>query len=159
MDRDGPRNKPSDPRMISGAVIANVIFLHVTDVAAGDGVLHARLTASDAHEVWLESTGGLLQALPGHLRIVDVERNVARSARLTRDADGYRVDLTLPRVEREQIARLAVSRDGAFSLTLGFDVEYREGYESPGGYAPDYGVRYWDDVAYPSVYADRFEFA
>lgn len=154
MDRDGPSNECSDPRMVSGAVIANVIFFDVTDVITEDSALRARLTASDRHEVWLESTGEQLRALAGSLRVVEAEGDVARTATLTRDADGYRVALRLPRGD---IATLQ-SGEGKSALKLAFDVEYREGYESPGGYSPDYGVRYWDDVAYPSVAADRFEF-
>ena len=152
MERD---DKRKDPRMVSGAVIANVIFLDVTDVITEDGAFRARLTASDRHEVWLESTGEQLRALAGFLRVV--EEDAAHTATLARDADGYRVELTLPRVERERIAALAATRQRV-SLKLTFDVEYREGYESPGGYAPDHGVRYWDDVAFPSVDADAFAF-
>lgn len=58
-----PSSKQSDPRMVSGAAIANVIFFDVTDMATdADGALRARLTASDRHEVWLESTGEQLRA-------------------------------------------------------------------------------------------------
>lgn len=149
-----PSSKQSDPRMVSGAAIANVIFFDVTDMATdADGALRARLTASDRHEVWLESTGEQLRALAGFLSVVEGDATCA--ATLSRDADGYRVDL---RLLSGDIANL-ISTEGRNALNLVFNVEYREGYESPGGYAPDHGVRYWDDVAYPSVDADGFEFA
>lgn len=136
--------------MISGPVISNHVFLEVRDVRADDIALRAQLIASPRHEIWLESTGATLQSLVGLLCIAELADGAAKSpARLTRDGDGFRVDLSLSREER--------SRIGA-SLTLVFDVEYAEGYESPGGYSAAYGVRYWDDVAYPVVDVDRAEF-
>lgn len=138
-----------DPRMISGAVISNAIFLDVRDISVEGGDLRARLVASPRHEIWLESTGAPLQSLAGRLHIVDPVAGAERPAQLTRDGDGFCVDLSLSREER---ARLGAS------LTLFFDVEYAEGYESPGGYSAAYGVRYWDDVAYPVVDVDRVEF-
>jgi hypothetical protein len=134
--------------MISGAVISNVVFLDVRDISEEGDDLRARLVASPRHQIWLESTGAL-QSLAGRLHIVDPVAGAERPAQLSRDGDGFRVDLSLSHEERTRL--------GA-SLTLVFDVEYAEGYESPGGYSAAYGVRYWDDVAYPVVDVDRVEF-
>ena len=137
--------------MISGAVISNAILLDVRDLSADNDALPARLVASPRQEIWLESSGETLQSLGGRLHIVDPVDGADRQARLSRDGDGFCVDLSLSREER---ARLGAKT----SLTLFFDVEYAEGYESPGGYSAAYGVRYWDDVAYPVVDVDRVEF-
>lgn len=151
-----------DPRMVSGAVISNVIFFQVVNGSVGaDGSFRATLQALPRHEVWLESCEQALADLIGTLDIVGVTAPAEAAPIpnfLSRDAgDSYSVRLHLP---SQELARLCSNLPNypASELMLAFDVEYREGYESPGGYAPDYGIRYWDDRQYPSVAIDRFEF-
>lgn len=143
-------NAPStDPRMISGAAISNVVFLEISGLAP-DGT--AGLRALAVHEIWLESRGETLDQLPARLEIGEGDA----PARLLREADGYCVRLTLPAPAAEALRR-RLTAGARPALTLRFDVEYHEGFESPGGYDSAHGVRYWDDVTYPDVQADGFE--
>lgn len=130
--------------MASGAVIANAIFFEILPAHA-DGVL--RLRATPQHEVWLESTQALLEACEGVLRIVDgADRGAGR---LIRTKAGYALEL--------HATAAALNLSAQRTLIAHFDVEYQQSYESPGGYSDAYGIRYWDDVAYPSVALSRFE--
>lgn len=141
----------TDPRMISGAAISNEVFLEISGLAPD---ATAGLRALPVHEIWLESTGEPLDQLPGRLEIGLGDA----PARLLREADGYRVRLTL-RVPAAETLRRQLTAGARPALTLRFDVEYHEGFESPGGYDSAHGVRYWDDVTYPNVQADSFDLA
>lgn len=155
---DGPSVAQPDPRMVCGPVISNYIFLNVCDIEAHQTGLAAHLSALPRHKIWLESTGAPLQLLSGRLHIVEpVVGAEERHARLSRDGDSFRVDLSLASEERSRILDLSAGSAGTL-LTLVFDVEYAEAYESPGGYSAAYGVRYWDDVVFPVVDVDYIEF-
>lgn len=143
-----PIERRTDPRMVSGAVIANDIFFEILTPAREDGAFGLRATAR--HEVWLESTGQSLDALDGVVRISDAAQRTAQCAgRLVRTPSGYMLELFA--------APETLTRADGRSLTATFDVEYQQSYESPGGYSEAHGVRYWDDVAYPVVEVARFD--
>lgn len=143
----------ADSRMISGAAISNEIFLEIVDLAP-DGRT-AALQILPVQDVWLESSGEPLNQLRGVLELV-VGGDGAQTSNLQREAAGYRVQLALSESDHDVLRRRLVDGGGA-QLKLVFDVEYSQGFDSPGGYSDAHGVRYWDDVAYPTVRIDGFE--
>lgn len=155
------RSTGSDPRMVSGPVISNVIFFAVSDLQqlddASGRALGGQLQSLTTQEVWLESSGESLDRLQGRLEVV-TEGGATPCSSLRREGDGYRVRLVLS-VDDYSRLHIDVPPGGSAELRLLFDVEYREGFESPGGYSSAHGVRYWDDVAYPHVRVDGFEFS
>jgi len=144
--------------MVSGAVISNETFSEVLAPARVDELRSSpwRLRALELQTVWLESEDTSLQQRPGSLTL-RAEAMGAQGATLRRDAHGHRFELTTCAGTYVALHR-GLAGAGRANLRPWFDVEYREGYESPGGYSADHGVRYWDDVLYPVVRADRFEF-
>lgn len=143
----------ADARMVSGAAISNFIFFEMSGLTREAGFITAALRPLRRQEIWLESTGDRLENLAGDLRIAEfASPNIGASGRISRQSSGYTVELWLSREDYLQ----ALARSAGALLTLVFDVEYREGYESPGGYSDDFGVRYWDDVLYPIAACTRF---
>ncbi|MFD1189077.1 hypothetical protein [Phenylobacterium conjunctum] len=142
----------ADSRMISGAAISNEIFFEISNLAP-DGRT-AALQVLPIQEIWQESSGEPLNQLPGVLEFVG-DDDVAQTSNLQREDAGYRVQLALPRGDHDALCR-RLAGSGA-RLKLIFNVEYSQGFESPGGYSDAHGVRYWDDVTYPRVSIDGFE--
>lgn len=144
----------SDGRMVFGAVISNVIFFRE---AGRTSDMAFKLRALPRHEVWLESTHGPLENLDGTLRILnDADGGGTGVGYLSRNDHGYQLVLNaFDKGTEIKLQRLRAS-DGC-TLVAGFDVEYQQGYESPGGYSDAYGIRYWDDVRYPVVALTSFD--
>ncbi len=138
--------------MISGAAISNEIFFEIVDLTP-DGRT-AALQVLPIQDVWLESSGEPLNQLRGVLELV-VGGDGAQTSNLQREAAGYRVQLALSESDRVALRRRLA--EGGARLKLIFNVEYSQGFDSPGGYSDAHGVRYWDDVAYPCVSIDGFE--
>lgn len=146
--------------MVSGAVISNRVSFDISNLRVdGQGVPLADIVASESHEIWLESTGASLRELAVWIhvnRLPDVA--TTSRARLRRDRDGVHLDFALTQGDIQKFELLNAWGAATSTATLIFDVEYAEGYDSPAGYSPASGIHYWDDVAYPSVEADAFEF-
>lgn len=150
-------------RMVNGAAISCSIFFEAANASESmdaDGpVLTARLRALDRQEVWLESCDLELSTFEGTLEIFRAPRAGRDGLRgLLSRTDSYTVALHLDEEELALVRERLLDSDGRAPLRLEFDVEYRQGWESPGGYSSDYGVRYWDDVAYPQVPIDEHRF-
>lgn len=148
-------------RTVCGPAISNFMFFDVSEAAAGSTagpLVTAALRLNDRQEVWLESCGVELNSFEGKLEIFPASNGTGGPrGRLSRTAS-FEVSIYLQEEELAVIVPKLVSTDGPVLLMVEFDVEYCQGWESPGGYSPDYGVRYWDDVLYPQVAVDRYRF-
>ena len=148
-DNDTPEN---DLRMVSGAVIANYIFFDIEKPSTGDGSF--RIRALPRHEIWLESTQERLGELAGELKISSVATQEG-AGRLSREGAGYKLELYTTSEKDGALDQLSASERCTVSVI--FDVEYQQSYDSPGGYSDAHGIHYWDDVRYPIVELSRFK--
>lgn len=151
-------------RMVYGAAISCTIFFEATNASASMNatgpVISASLRALNRQEVWLQSCDEELSTFEGTLEIFRASRHPGDGIRgLLSRTDSYKIALYLGEEELALVReRLLGGGERRATMRVDFDVEYRQGWESPGGYSSDYGVRYWDDVAYPQVRIDGHRF-
>jgi hypothetical protein len=163
-DANEAKGRGDPGRTIHGPAISAYMFFEVFGATAGSTasgpVRTAKLRAHDRHEIWLESCDDQLRSLEGELAIFRAPHQApsvtGHRGSLSRGSP-YKLTLFLSEQELALAEARLMSSGGETILMVEFDVEYHQGWESPGGYSPAYGVRYWDDVAYPHVEIDRFE--
>lgn len=141
-----------DDRLISGAVITaelafalddgEVVRPFGRDPTPEPGCVSFRYGVKPLLDLSLEGPVKVLSGLPGTLRVTSQRERTERLGRLTREANGYSIDIHLFEPELDRFIRLMASGLKPRNLHIEFDNEVVQWFQIGD---------YWDDVRYPSA--------
>jgi hypothetical protein len=159
---NGAMPKGAVGRTVHGPVISNFMFFRVLgaeQAVASNPVVTACLRAQSCHEIWIASCDDQMSSFRGTLELHGAASGSApEGGNCLVRTDTYNVDLRLDADAFSEFCAHRLRSNHGIDLVLEFDVEYMEGYESPGGYSEAFGIRYWDDIAFPRVPIHRYRF-